>query len=293
MKRILITGSKGQLGTTLVNQLEPSDHVVVTHDIDTLDLLDGKAVTKCFADFKPDVVVNAAAYTAVDQAEQEPEKADSLNHDIVRRLVSECTQHSARLIQVSTDFVFDGKKSSPYTPADACAPLSIYGKTKLAGEKVILDAAGCRGLILRTAWLYSPHGHNFVKTMLRLMAERSELKVISDQVGTPTSAAGLAQVIHRAIDLDSIQGVYHWTDAGVASWYDFAVAVYEEATELGLLDKPVNLIPITTAEYPTPATRPAYSVLDKSVTYRDFDVPAVHWRCQLREVLRALKNQHN
>ena len=289
--KVLITGSKGQLGTTLVNQLERSDHVVVAHDIDTLDLLDGKAVTKCFADFKPDVVVNAAAYTAVDQAEQEPEKADSLNHDIVRRLVSECTRHSARLIQVSTDFVFDGKKSSPYIPGDTCAPLSVYGKTKLAGEKVILDAADCRGLIIRTAWLYSPHGHNFVKTMLRLMAERSELKVISDQVGTPTAATGLSQVILRAIDLDNIQGIYHWTDAGVASWYDFAVAIYEEATELELLEKPVNLIPITTKEYPTPATRPPYSVLDKSATYRDFDVQAVHWRCQLRSVLRALKNQ--
>ena len=289
--KVLITGSKGQLGTTLVNQIERSDHVVVAHDIDTLDLLDGKAVTNCFADCKPDVVVNAAAYTAVDQAEQEPEKADSLNHDIVRRLVSECTRHSARLIQVSTDFVFDGKKSSPYIPGDTCAPLSVYGKTKLAGEKVILDAADCLGLIIRTAWLYSPHGHNFVKTMLRLMAERSELKVISDQVGTPTAATGLSQVILRAIDLDNIQGIYHWTDAGVASWYDFAVAIYEEATELELLEKPVNLIPITTKEYPTPATRPPYSVLDKSATYRDFDVQAVHWRCQLRSVLRALKNQ--
>lgn len=293
MKRVLITGSRGQLGTMLVNHLSSSEYKLVAHDVDTLDLRGQGAVSECFADFQPDVVVNTAAYTAVDQAESEPEKADALNHGIVKHLVAACVQHQSRLVHISTDFVFSGSKSSPYQPDDGCAPLSVYGKSKLAGEKAILANADCRGLIIRTAWLYSPVGNNFVKTMLRLMAERSELSIVCDQVGSPTSASGLAELIRKAIGRPEAGGVYHWTDAGVASWYDFAVAVFEEATALGLLTRPVRLIPIPARDYPTPAARPAYSVLDKSASYRDFDMPAIHWRQQLRDVLQVLQRENS
>ena len=287
--KVLITGAKGQLGTCLTEQLRDTSHQMEAHDVDTLDLLDYSAVSSLFASFQPDVVINAAAYTAVDAAEQNVDIADRLNHQVVRHLAGECAAHNARLIQVSTDFVFDGKKSSPYQVTDACAPLSVYGQTKLDGERAILETEGCRGLIVRTAWLYSAHGNNFAKTMLRLMAERPELKIICDQIGTPTSAHTLAALIVKAIDLPESGGVYHWTDAGAASWYDFAVAIYEEGAALGLLANEVSVLPIPTQEYPTPATRPAYSVLDKSAAYRDFGMPAVHWRCELRKVLAALK----
>ncbi len=289
MKKVLLTGSRGQLGRTLVNQLESSEYIVAAHDVDTLDLLDRNAVSQCFTHFSPEVVINAAAYTAVDLAESEPDKADAINHGVVKYLVTECVKHRARLIQVSTDFVFDGLRSLPYTPDDACAPLNVYGKTKLEGEQAVLNETQCQGLVIRTAWLYSAFGNNFVRTMLRLMAERDELKIVCDQTGTPTAASGLAQLLLKALERPELTGVYHWTDAGTASWYDFAVAIYEEATALGLLTTPVNLIPIPTNEYPTPATRPHYSVLDKTATYRDFALSPMHWRCQLRAVLQTLK----
>lgn len=288
--KVLITGAKGQLGTCLREQLQHTIHQVEAHDVDTLDLLDYAAVSAICAELEPDVVINAAAYTAVDAAEENTAIADSLNHQVVRHLAAECAKLGALLVQVSTDFVFDGKKSSPYQVADASAPLSVYGQTKLDGEKAIQETDGCRGLIIRTAWLYSAHGNNFVKTMLRLMADRPELKIICDQIGTPTSANTLAALIVKAIDLPNSGGLYHWTDAGAASWYDFAVAIYEEGRAMGLLDKDVSVLPIPTEEYPTPATRPAYSVLDKSAAYQDFNMPAVHWRTELRKVLADLKS---
>jgi dTDP-4-dehydrorhamnose reductase len=193
------------------------------------------------------------------------------------------------MVHISTDFVFDGHADKPWSPDDAPAPVSVYGKTKLAGElavrKQLPDA-----LIIRTGWVYSCFGNNFVKTMLRLMAEREELKVVDDQIGTPTWAKGLASMVWAGAQRD-LSGLYHWSDDGACSWYDFSVAISEEARELGLLpEKELRILPIPGAEYPTPAARPAYSVLDKSASWRDFAIEGIHWRTQLRAMLAQLKD---
>ena len=287
--RILITGSDGQLGQML--QASLSNHTLEAHDRPTLDLLDEAAVAAKFAEFKPDAVVNAAAYTAVDKAESDVELATAINCTAAATLARECATHDARLFHISTDFVFDGKQSTPYKPDDACNPISVYGKTKRDGELAILECLPQRSVIIRTAWLYSAVGNNFVKTMLRLMKERPQLKVVADQVGTPTNAATLAAVIGELIPQQDVSGIFHWTDAGAASWYDFAVAIYEEASELGMLNSTVEILPIPASEYPTPARRPAYSVLDKSATYTHISLPITHWRVQLRQVMAALSRQ--
>ena len=287
--KVLITGSDGQLGQIL--QATLSEHLLEAHDRPTLDLQDTAAVAAKFAEFKPDVVINAAAYTAVDKAESDVELATAINTTAAATLARECATHNARLIHISTDFVFDGTQSTPYKPEDTCNPISVYGQTKRDGELAILECLPHRSLIIRTAWLYSSVGNNFVKTMLRLMKERTQLKVVADQVGTPTNAATLAAVICELIPQQDVSGIYHWTDAGTASWYDFAVAIYEEATALGMLNSNLDIMPIPASEYPTPARRPAYSVLDKSSTYAHISQPITHWRVQLRQVLATLSRQ--
>ena len=287
--KILITGCDGQLGSVLQSAL--AEYTLECHDRPTLDLLNPAMVAAKLADFKPNVVINAAAYTAVDKAEEEVETADAINHIAVATLASECAKHNARLIHVSTDFVFDGTQSTPYKPDDSCNPISIYGDTKLKGERAIREILPDNSVIIRTAWLYSAFGNNFVKTMLRLMKDRSQLKVVTDQVGTPTSAVTLAAVIKKFIEKPDITGVFHWTDAGVASWYDFAVAIYEEASALGMLTSKVDVLPIPACEYPTPAKRPAFSVLDKEQTYSHINIPKQHWRVQLRKTLTEISLQ--
>ncbi|MDX1694522.1 MAG: dTDP-4-dehydrorhamnose reductase [Ketobacteraceae bacterium] len=290
---ILITGAKGQLGRSLQDILAcpeyQSRYRVAAHDIDTLDLRNADRLHEVFSEFAPDVVINAAAYTAVDKAESDSDAAWELNSNVVTSLVAECRQSGARLIQISTDFVFNGRKSSPYLPEDDCDPLNVYGKSKRQAEETLLASPDCNGLIIRTAWLYSPYGNNFVKTMLRLMTERNELGVVCDQVGTPTSATTLAGVVVRAMELPELSGVYHWTDAGVASWYDFAVAIREEAVAAGLLSGNTRIQPIGSRQYPTPAKRPSFSVLDKSATCEQFSVTPHHWREALRDVLQTLR----
>lgn len=287
--KILITGSEGQLGRTLIPLL--TQHQLEAHDRPTLDLTDAAAVAAKFAAFRPDVVINAAAYTAVDKAESDVATADQINHLAVATLARECARHGARLIHVSTDFVFDGNSGRPYPPEAACHPINVYGKTKLDGENAVRQLLPEQGTIIRTAWLYSPHGSNFVKTMLRLMRERPQLKVISDQVGSPTSTATLADMILRMLTHPPVAGLYHCTDAGVASWYDFAVAIQEEGLRTGLLSQAVDIQPIPTTEYPTPAARPAYSVLDKAKSYAAGLLSPVHWRTPLRRVVEELARQ--
>lgn len=284
--KILITGADGQLGRTL--QPLFADHRIEAHDRPTLDLEDPVAVARKFADFKPDAVINAAAYTAVDRAETDAARADAINHRATATLATQCAQQGARLFHVSTDFVFDGHRGTPYSTDARCHPLNVYGQTKRDGEKAVLHLLPDTGYVIRTAWLYSAFGNNFVKTMLRLMAERPQLKVVSDQIGTPTCASTLARLLHSMVLNPPAPGIYHCTDAGVASWYDFAVAIQEEALALGLLTRPIDILPIPSAEYPTPAQRPTYSVLDKSRTYQHCNMPLVHWRTPLRETLQQL-----
>lgn len=277
--KVVITGAGGQLGRELA-RTAPGSHAVVLLASRQCDVGDPAAVRELLERERPDVVINAAAYTAVDKAESEPDRATRVN-SLGPRYLAESGPH--RLLHVSTDFVFDGTKGSPYRPDDAPNPLSVYGRTKLDGEAPVL-ARGERGLVLRTSWVYSVEGSNFVKTMLRLMETRPEIGVVSDQIASPTWARGLARALWRIVQLPDLQGVHHWHDAGAASWYDFAVAIAEEAQTLGLLERPVLVKPITTRDYPTPARRPAFSLLDCTDTWKSLGTPP-HWRAQLRQML--------
>lgn len=287
----MITGASGQLGQELL-ATAPAGVQCVGLTRAALDIADSTAVQRCLQQEQPQVVINAAAYTAVDQAESNAGAAQRANAAGPGNLAVACAETGARLIHISTDFVFDGSADCPYCPDTTPSPLGEYGRSKLAGERAV-QAALPDALIIRTGWVYSAYGANFVKTMLRLMAEREELGVVADQLGTPTWAHGLAQLCWIAVSMPQLSGVYHWSDSGCCSWYDFAVAIQEDAVALGLLEAPATVRPITTAEYPTPAQRPAYSVLEKSDTWRDFQHEGVDWRDQLRAMLAQLREMQN
>ena len=283
MRKALIVGANGQLGRAL-RVSAPAGIELVTHDVDTLDITDAGAIEACLAETQPDVLLNAAAYTAVDKAESDEAAAHAVNATAVGLLADGARRIGARFVHVSTDFVFDGRSGIPYAPDAVPNPLGAYGRTKLAGE----SAAGAEALIVRTAWVYAPTGANFVRTMLRLMAERPEVRVVADQIGTPTYAPGLAATLWTLAG-KGVTAIHHHTDSGAASWYDFAVAIQEEALAIGLLDTAVPVIPIATADFPTPARRPHYSVLEKSSTIAAMGAPAPHWRVNLRTVLSEIK----
>lgn len=281
--KVMLTGAGGQLGRELLDTVPPGiDCVALSRS--ALDIADAGAVARCVESHQPAVVINAAAYTAVDMAESEPGLAERANTLGPAHLASACRDAGCRLLHVSTDFVFDGHSGHPYPPDAPTAPLGEYGRSKLGGEEAVARLLP-DALILRTGWVYSRYGGNFVLTMLRLMSDRDDLNVVCDQVGTPTWARGLAMALWRCAGRASLSGIYHWSDAGVCSWYDFAVAIEEEARGLGLLEQPTRITPIPASDYPTAARRPAYSVLDKTSTWRDFELEPVHWRCQLRAML--------
>jgi dTDP-4-dehydrorhamnose reductase len=286
--KVLITGAGGQLGRELL-RTAPADAVVIALASADCDIGDAASVARAIAAHKPDVIINAAGYTAVDKAEAEPAAADRVNAQGPAHLAA--AAGGARLLHVSTDFVFDGSQGRPWRTDDPTAPLSVYGHSKLAGEAPVL-ALGNRGAVLRTSWVYSKFGSNFVKTMLKLMASRPELRVVADQVGAPTWARGLAEALWRMAGRPDLHGLYHWRDAGAASWYDFAVAIAEEGAALQLLAKPVAVAPIETRDYPVPARRPAYSLLDCTETWRRLELTPPHWRTQLRRMLLELKEDH-
>jgi dTDP-4-dehydrorhamnose reductase len=291
MQRVLITGANGQLGHALRDRL-PAGLDARFAGRAELDISDENAVQATLAQWRPDVVINAAAYTAVDRAEQEWQLALAANGTGPGHLAAACARQGTRLVHVSTDFVFDGCSGRPYRPDDVPAPLSAYGRSKLAGEAQVA-AALPDAVILRTGWVYSCRGGNFVNTMLRLMAERRELNVVVDQVGTPTWADGLARAAWAAAGSAAANGIYHFSDAGACSWYDFACAIVEEACALGLLARKVRVNPISTEQYPTPARRPAYSVLDKQRCWTELGLAPVHWREQLRRMLVCLQREHD
>ncbi len=284
--KILLTGAGGQLGRALQANA-PAQTDIIALDHATLDIGDEAAVMDLVAENEPDLVLNAAAYTAVDRAEGDADTAFRVNAQGAGNLAAAAAGQHARFVHVSTDFVFDGTSGSPYRPDHSTAPLGVYGESKLAGERAALEAHPS-ALIVRTAWVYGVTGNNFVRTMLRLMAERDEVRVVADQIGTPTFADSLAAALW-SLDAAGAKGVHHWTDSGAASWYDFAVAIQEEALAVGLLTRAVPVIPITTADFPTPARRPAYSVLDKSSAVALVGAPAPHWRVNLRKMLGVIK----
>ena len=282
-ERALVLGAGVQLGTEL-RRTAPASWDVVYCTRAEADLAVPDSVARAIGAARPSVVINAAAYTAVDRAEREPEVARAVNATGVAALATHVRDAGARLVHVSTDFVFDGAGSRPYTPHDPAEPVGVYGATKREGEEAVLATLEESATVLRTAWLYASHGRNFALTMLRLMRERDEVRVVADQVGTPTWARPLADACWRAAGSHVVHGVHHWTDAGVASWYDFAVAIQEEALALGLLDRVAAVRPIRTIDFPTPARRPSYSVLDKTATWAVLG-PAAHWRVALRSML--------
>ncbi|HET7553125.1 MAG TPA: dTDP-4-dehydrorhamnose reductase [Gemmatimonadaceae bacterium] len=287
--RVLVTGSRGQLGVELQCSV-PDGVEVLALDLDTLDITDPAALDNVFREFLPTTVINAAAFTAVDRAEDVPEEAFAVNARGALNVAQAAVRAGARVIHVSTDFVFDGESPRPYEPTDEPAPVNAYGKSKLEGERAVLSHAGPAALVIRTAWLYAAHGSNFVTTMLRLIGERDVVRVVADQVGTPTSASGLARAIWSAAAKPHLHGVMHWTDAGVASWYDFAVAIREAGLAAGLLNRAAPVQPILTRDYPTKARRPRYSVLDKSLAWAALGIQPVHWNCALRAVLGEKQN---
>lgn len=280
--KVLIAGANGQVGRAL-QVTAPLGAQIIPTGVNDLDIRDAAAVATYVHDLAPSLIVNAAAYTAVDKAEADEAEALLLNRDAVANLSRAANAQGAGFVHISTDFVFEGIRSSPYPPDAAPAPVSAYGRTKFAGEQV----AGKDALIVRTSWVYAAQGDNFVLTMLRLMAERDEVRVIADQIGTPTFATSIAQAVW-ALAGQARTGLWHFTDSGTASWYDFAVAIQEEALALGLLTRAVPVIPIATSGYPTPARRPQYSVLDKSATIAALGRAAPHWRVNLRTMLKEV-----
>lgn len=315
--KVLLTGAAGQLGHALRQQRPATVELIATsrsgdadladRDADAgveallpLDLSDPEACRAAVHRHQPDWVLNAGAYTAVDRAESEPELAHVVNAAAPRAFAEALRYSGGRLLQVSTDFVFDGSQSYPYRPDQPRQPLGVYGASKAAGEEAVEQVLGFSGsgLILRTSWVIGPVGRNFALTMLRLHAQRAAagqpLAVVADQVGGPTSTHSLAAACWRALELANVQHgqlgpILHWSDAGAASWYDVAVAVGDLGLELGLLDQAAVVIPITTADYPTAAQRPSYSLLECSATRRQLDLTATHWRHTLRQLLIACR----
>lgn len=292
--KVLVTGAAGQLGHCL-QQAQPSELrgceitlIPVTRE--HADLRDSAAVLTLLKQHQPDIIINAAAYTAVDKAETDVENAKQVNADFVKILVDWCETSGAHLVQVSTDFVFDGITAAAYSPASPTNPLGVYGATKLQGEQHVL-ASVCRAHIVRTGWVYAEQGANFVKTILRLAREREMLQIVADQMGTPTYARHLAEMIWQLLEINPSEKVWHFSDAGTASWYDFAVAIVEESSVTGLLKKNITVNPITTNNYPTPAKRPAFSVLDKTQTWQQLAITPIHWRAALRTMLVRLSEQ--
>ncbi len=284
---ILVTGANGQLGSELRLLAPSSDMEFIFTDIGELDLTDTGAVHDFFNSHKIDFCINCAAYTAVDKAEDDKEMAEAINVGTVRNLARACSLHGSTLVHISTDFVFDGKAWVPYTEEDLPNPVSVYGQTKLYGEQAALGE-NPQTIIIRTSWLYSTFGNNFVKTMLRLGKERNKLSVISDQIGTPTYAADLALAIMHIInelpekENHEKRGIFHYSDEGVASWYDFAKAIFDiESIE-------IDLKPIDTADYPTPAKRPHYSVMNKSKIKNTFGLAIPYWRDSLKKCLKLM-----
>ena len=281
---ILVTGGNGQLGSALRLASAKSSHRYIFTDIDELDITSAEVVNEFVQKNSIDIVVNCAAYTAVDRAESDETTADKINHKAVATLAAVCARHNAALIHISTDYIFSGEATAPITEEATPAPINAYGRTKWAGEEAIAES-GCRAIILRTSWLYSEFGANFCKTMRTLTASRPEIKVVADQFGTPTYAGDLAEAIVAIIESGQIDksGTYNYSNEGVCSWYDFAVEI---AHLCGNNECKIN--PCTTAEYPTAAARPHYSVLDKSKFKATFSIEIPEWRESLAKCIKKL-----
>lgn len=289
--KVVVTGANGQVGRSLVERLEHSDWQWEAHGRDTLDIVDEAAVAALLERFRPDLVINAAAYTAVDKAEAEPDAARRGNMEGPAVLARACHAVGCALVHLSTDYVFSGEAERPYVETDPTAPQGVYGRTKLEGEAAIRDACPAH-VIVRTAWVFGEHGHNFMKTMLRLAGERDELRVVDDQLGCPTYAGDIADALLRiterlAVGADGLYGTYHFAGDKAVTWCGFARAIVTRAAEVGLIAKAPRITGIATHEYPTPARRPACSVLDSSRIGAVFGIEPSDWQAALVRILVA------
>ena len=286
-KRVLITGANGQLGHEMRNVLNGDDRFeAIFTDVAELDICDAEAVNRAVADNRVDYIVNCAAYTQVDKAEDNVELCRKINATAVENLARAAAACGARMIHVSTDYVFNGRGYRPYTEDMTPAPQSVYGSTKLEGEQALMRLCP-QSAIIRTAWLYSPYGNNFVKTMMRLGTERDELSVVADQIGTPTCAADLARAILAVLTAETfVPGIYHFSDEGACSWYDFTVAIHRLAGITCLVK------PIRSDEYPSRAHRPFYSVLDKRKIKQTYGITIPHWYERLSHCIEILQETH-
>ena len=291
MTKVLLTGRDGQLGQELVATAPAGVELIITGRSE-LDLADAEACAAAVREHRPDWVLNAGAYTAVDRAESEAELAHAVNAGAPAAFAAALADTGGRLLQVSTDFVFQGDQGHPYAPDQPMRPLGVYGASKAAGEEAVRAALPAdRFCILRTSWVYGPVGRNFCLTMLRLHAAKAAagepLGVVADQVGCPTATPGLAAACWAAIQRD-VSGCHHWSDAGAASWYDFAVAIGELGAAAGLLGAPAAVRPIATSDYPTPAQRPSYSLLECRSSREALGLPPQHWRAALAGVIQRV-----
>ncbi|MFT6439706.1 dTDP-4-dehydrorhamnose reductase [Cycloclasticus pugetii] len=292
-KTIIVTGGSGQLGQSIRGLVgSDSGYLYLFPNREELNLNDCASIDAFFAGKEFDLIINCAAYTAVDQAEAEPELADQINHMAVNKLAKMVASRQARLIHISTDYVFAGENFKPYIESDKVAPQGEYGFSKLRGEQAIESLMPNNALIIRTSWVYSAFGNNFVKTMLKLASQRDELNVIYDQVGTPTYAADLAQAIIQIAQSDGFNNntfkteLYHYSNEGVCSWYDFAISIFE------LSGVSCQVLPIETKDYPTPAKRPHYSVLNKAKIKQAYGIQIPYWKEALQRCLKVLEDNH-
>lgn len=285
MKKILVTGANGQLAQCLKDaseSLDKNNYVFLFLNREQFDVSNKDLIESYFFSNKVDFVVNCAAYTAVDKAEEEVEKAFRINADAVGDLARECAEQGADFVHISTDYVFNGLSSIPFTEEDSPQPINVYGKSKLEGERLAMENHP-KAIIIRTSWVYSQYGNNFMKTMLRLFAERDELSIVSDQKGTPTNANDIANAILKIIQTENkTPGIYHFTNAGETTWFNFAEAIKE------LSNSNVNLKPIPTSAYPTPAKRPQYSVLDITKIQEIYGVEVIDWKESLKELINKM-----
>ncbi len=288
-KNLLLTGSKGQLGTTFLSFFKSSAltqrfnlHQV---DIEDFDFIDQRAILSALSSYSPSLIINCGAYTAVDKAEDNHELAERVNSDSVELISKWCAENRCRLIQISTDFVFDGLKKTPYLPNDQTNPLGVYGHTKLKGENHVSRLLAGNGVIIRTSWLYSEFGNNFVKTMLKHMDKEAEINIVDDQVGSPTSTHSLSKVLMKVIEAEEVSGIFHWCDGASISWYQFAKEIQSSAFTQGVLRRKLKLRPIPTSLYPTAAKRPKYGVLDRSSTIGKFSAEKTEWKSELDKVI--------
>ncbi len=285
--KAMVFGAKGQVGTALRDSA-PQKVAVVYMDASDCDITDAGAVSSAVTYTQPQLIINAAAYTAVDKAETDKEAAHAVNVEGTRNLAAAASEVGARLVHISTEYVFDGTATSPIKPDATPNPLSVYGETKWRGEQAALAANPGRTIVIRTSWVYSSTGSNFVKTMLRLLAERDELSVVVDQVGSPTSASSLARAIWDFAYAQDASGTFHWCDAGATTWFDFAVEIQRQGLEAGILQKKIPIRPIPTTQYPTPARRPEYGVLDCSASCELIGRAPSPWQDNLKHVITEL-----